>query len=109
MLSNYSLDKHNYCRPEDRPVIKENPDKDKKKININLYREFDVISNKYKVSDADKSVADKQISEFEAAAKFWKTHDYNLVTGNYYDKEKHSKMKNVPDSQTCKKHYTTEE
>jgi hypothetical protein len=109
ILSNYSLDKHNFCKPEDRPIIKENPDKDKKKINVNLYREFDIISNKYKVKDNEKSIADKHISEYEAAKKFWKTHDYNLVTGNYYDKDKESKMKNIPDKQTCKKHFTTDE
>jgi hypothetical protein len=110
ILSNYSLDKHNFCKPEDRPFIKENPDKDKKKINVNLFREFDIISNKYKVSDKEKSVADKSISEYEAAKKFWKTHDYNLVTGNYYDKDKQINLKNKPDKQdTCKKHFTTEE
>lgn len=105
ILSNYTLDKHNFMKPELRPVIKDDPHKDKKKININLFREFDVISNKYKINDVQKSIADKEIAGFEAARKFWKTHDYNLVTGKYYDMEKNEKMKNVLDSHTSKKHY----
>lgn len=105
VVSNITLDKHNFLKPELRPVIKEDPHKDKKKINVNLFREFDVISNKYKIADLQKSIADKEISRFEAARKFWKTHDYNLVTGKYYDVSKDEKMKNVVDLQTCKKHF----
>ena len=105
ILSNYTLDKHNFVKPELRPVIKDDPYKDKRKINVNLFREFDVISNKYKMNDLHKSIADKEISGFEAARKFWKTHDYNLVTGKYYDGDKNDKMKNIPDFQTAKKHY----
>ncbi len=105
ILSNYTLDKHNFVKPELRPVIKDDPHKDKKKINVNLFRDFDVISNKYKVADRNKSIADKEIAGFEAARKFWKTHDYNLMTGKYYDMDKNDKMLNVPDFETCKKHY----
>lgn len=105
IVSNYTLDKHNFLKPELRPVIQDDPHKDKKKINVNLFREFDVISNKYKLNDLHKSIADKEISGFEAAKKFWKTHDYNLVTGKYYDVDKNEKMINVLDFQTTKKHY----
>jgi len=105
ILSNYTLDKHNFMKPELRPIIKDDPHKDKKKINVNLFREFDIISNKYKISDVHKSIADKEIAGFEAAKKFWKTHDYNLITGKYYDLDKHEKKKNIPDFETCKKHF----
>ena len=105
VLSNFTLDKHNFLKPELRPVINDDPHKDKKKINVNLFREFDVISNKYKIADVDKSLADKEIAGYDAARKFWKTHDYNLVTGKYYDFGKDDKMKNVADFQTTKKHY----
>ena len=105
VLTNFTLDKHNFLKPELRPVIKEDPMKDMKKINVNLYREFDVISNKYKISDIDKSMADNDIAKVEAAKKFWKTHDYNLLTANFYDKEKNHKLKHVQDFQTTKKHF----
>ena len=114
IISNYTLDKYNFCKPEDRvmPVLKkeaEKKDKNKNKINVLLYRDFDVISNKYKIGDKEKTKVDKKISEFEAATKFWKSNDYNLINGEFYDKEKNLKMKNVQDFQTCKKHYTVEE
>jgi hypothetical protein len=105
ILSNYTLDKHNFLKPELRPVIKENENTDQKKVNLNAFREYDIISNNYKVADIQKSSADKEIYEFEAAKKFWKTHDYNLITGKYYDGDKNQKMKNVVDFQTCKKHF----
>lgn len=109
ILSNYTLDKHNFVKPELRPVINDELHQDKKKINLNLYRDFDIISNKYKVSDRHKSLADKNIAEYEAAKKFWKTHDYNLVSGRYYDDDRNLKMKNIPDFYSNKKHYESHE
>lgn len=109
IISNYTLDKHNYCKPELRPKVEKEPEKERNKINVNLYRDFDVISNKYKVEDGNKAVADKQIAQYEAAKKFWNTHDYNLIQADFYDKEKSQKMKGVPDFETCKKHFIEKE
>jgi hypothetical protein len=109
IISNFTVDKHNFCKPEDRPIVKKEQQKESKKVNVLLYRDFDVISNIYKVDDLEKTKVDKKISEFEAANKFWKSNDYNLINGEFYDKERNVKMKNVIDSKTSKKHYTVEE
>jgi len=58
---------------------------------VHLYKEYDVISNKYKVNDKEKMMADKQIALYDAADKYWKYNDFNPVKVEFCDKGKNDK------------------
>ena len=70
--------------PIQRPAGKPVPE-DMIKIN---QRDFDVISNKYRQDHEEKTKIDTDVARENAARKFWKTHDFNLVTCKLYDKDK---------------------
>ncbi len=100
ILSNITLDKHNFLPPEKRPVIetlkhvKENP------VQAKYYKDYDLLSNNYKRNHEDKIKVDKQIAEFTSAKNYWKTHDYDLINGKFFDnhKEEEFKQKRQEDS-----------
>jgi hypothetical protein len=89
MISNITLDKHNYMPPEKRPLIKSESDVlPEHKISAVNYRDYNIISNNYKFNHEDKIKADVEISKLNAAKNYWKTHDYDPIQAKFYDKAK---------------------
>jgi hypothetical protein len=56
-------------------------------------RDYNIISNKYLELHQEKTQIDKEIERLTAAKKYWKNHDFDAVTGEYYDPEKEQKFK----------------
>jgi hypothetical protein len=51
-------------------------------------REYNIVTNRYLEHHDQKERANEDIQRAEAAIAFWKTHDYDHVTGKYYDRQK---------------------
>jgi hypothetical protein len=91
ILSNITLDEQNYLPPDKRPIINEEHDHEAikmNKVNVVNFKDYNIISNKYKFNHDEKLQADKEISQLNAANNYWKTRDYNHVKGAYYDSKK---------------------
>ena len=89
ILSNLSLNKHHYDAPEKRPKDTDSNQQIKPQIvNALLYKDYDIISNKYKVYDKEKRAVDEEIEKLNAAKKLYKARDYDTIRGFYYDPEK---------------------
>lgn len=92
ILSNISLSKHHFNPPEKRPICTDERDNEKytkpQKINIMNYKDYDIISNKYKMFHNEKKGIDDEIEKLNAAKKLYKARDYDTIRGVYYDPEK---------------------
>lgn len=90
ILSNIGLDKHNFLPPEKRPNINNEEENQPKtnKVNAVNYKDYDIISNKYKFNHEQKLKADLEIEKLNAARNYWKNHDYDLVQARYVDDKK---------------------
>lgn len=58
-----------------------------KNMNKN-FKDYNIVSNKYLEHHDSKVAADEQILRAEAAQKFWKTHEMDIVNCKYYDDDK---------------------
>lgn len=59
------------------------------------YRDYDVISNKYKEFDSEKVKANFEIQKLTAAKNYWKTHDYDPILVKYIDDDKEKDYQKV--------------
>ena len=48
-------------------------------------RDYNIITNRYLELNEEKQNTDKLIEKYELAEKYWKTHVYDPVSGQYYD------------------------
>jgi len=89
ILSNLPLTTHHFDRPENRPnFIFSEPKKGKKIFKFGTVRDFDIISTKYKNFNKEKNQVDKEIQKIKTAKIFYQKNDYNIIKGEYYNKEK---------------------
>jgi len=91
IVSNYSLQDHHYDAPEKRPDCKEFVVKIPENKNKN-FKDYNVISNKYLEHHDAKIIADEKIQKAEAADRYWKTHNFDLVNGEYFDAAKEAEF-----------------
>jgi hypothetical protein len=89
IISNINLNNHNYLPPENRPNIP-NVEEEVRTYKINAWnnRDYDIITNDYKVDNPNKSKADREINKYIAASTYWRTHDYDPIQGRYCDEDK---------------------
>jgi hypothetical protein len=92
ILSNITLDKHHFNPPELRPIIKEDTKELKNVINVLNYKDYDIISNKYKFDHEAKLKVDQEISKLHAAQNYWKSNDYDLIKIKFIDDDKEQKF-----------------
>lgn len=59
------------------------------------FKDYNIVSNKYLEHHDNKVAADEQILRAEAAQKFWKTHEFDIVNCKYYDDTKEDKYRVV--------------
>ena len=57
----------------------------------NYYRDYDILSNKYKEYHNEKVKTDHDLHRYDAASQFWKRNDFNPVLSKYYDVGKETK------------------
>ena len=94
VLSNFTCEEHHFDAPERRPKFKEESENEikPKLINSNHYKEYDIITNDYKLFNKEKKSTDLEVVKLKAAQKFFQTHDYDCVKGKFYDSEKEKKF-----------------
>ena len=95
ILSNISLSQHHYDKPENRPI--DNNAKNRignymKRVNYGQYKDYNIISNKYKNYDKEKKDIDTQLKIYESAKKFYNSRDYDAIKGVYVDDEKEKRF-----------------
>ena len=98
ILSNINLSQHHYDKPENRPIdnekdkekdnIKNREGKYMKRINLKQYKDYNILSNKYKRFDKEKKDVDTQMKIVESSKKYFQTRDYDAIKGVYVDEEK---------------------
>ena len=89
ILSNLPLTTHHFDKPENRPNFDFNePKKGKKILKFGTERDFDIISTKYKCFNKEKNEIDKEVQKLQTAKLFYQKNDYNIIKGEYYNKEK---------------------
>lgn len=68
---------------------------------VNAYREYDLLSNKYKENHEEKVKLDNEIQNLQSAKKFWERNEYNpiLVKFNDADKEAEYQTKKNQENQ----------
>ena len=90
ILSNIPLDIHHYDKPENRPKITSKSESPNFKTlpNIPFYKDYDIISNRYKFFNEEKNIVDKAINKIHTAKLFFKKNDYNPIKGCYFNDEK---------------------
>jgi hypothetical protein len=59
-----------------------------KKVNTDIFRDFNIVSNKYWEGHDDKDKKDRAEIKQDLDDKYKKTHDFNYVTCSYYDQGK---------------------
>jgi hypothetical protein len=79
-----SFQQHHYLPPDKRPLEKQVHIKPKQTTTTGL-RDYNIITNRYLELHEDKINTDKMIEKYELADKYWKTHVYDPVAGQYYD------------------------
>ena len=89
ILSNLPLTTHHFDKPENRPNFNfSEPKKGKKIFKFGIHRDFDIISTKYKNFNKEKNEVDKEIQKIKTAKIFYEKNDYNIIKGEFYNKEK---------------------
>ena len=89
ILSNVNLKDHHFERPEKRPDKPSTSPKIKQSMKqVWTFKDYDIISNKYNNDDSAKSGVNEKAFKLEAASKYWRTHNFNPLTGKYFDDEK---------------------
>ena len=63
-----------------------------KKINESVFRDFNIVTNKFWVDDIKKRSELANINKKTLIDKFEKTHDFDLIRGEYYDPLKENTM-----------------
>ena len=56
------------------------------------FKDYNIVSNKYLEHHDAKVKTDEEVQKSEAAQKYWKTHDFDPISCNYYDAEKEEKF-----------------
>ena len=54
--------------------------------------DYNIITNRYLELNEEKINTDKMIEKYELAEKYWKTHVYDPVAGQFYDPKKEEKF-----------------
>ena len=87
IVTNYSLQDHYFDAPDKRPECKPFVVKTKPNYRKDM-KDYDIVSNKYKEHHDAKIIADEQIGRGDAAKKYWKTHEFDIVNCKYYEDDK---------------------
>jgi len=90
IVSNLPLSQHHYTAPELRPNVPDDINTSKPRLQhmAALPRDFNILSNRYVEKHDDKVKLEREIQRRTAAAKYWETHDYEPILGQYLEPDK---------------------
>lgn len=88
IISNIDMKQHHFAAPENRPDLNEPERVRGKAVKATGLREYNIVTNRYLEMHDLKEKTNVDIQRAEAALAFWKTHDYDHVTGKFYDVSK---------------------
>jgi len=92
IISNKGFQQHHHLPPDQRP--QEPKEKEQQTVD-RRHLDFDIVTNKYVQGHDAKDAMDKMASKQLADDRFWKTHNYNLVEGKFYDGSKEADYQNM--------------
>jgi hypothetical protein len=55
---------------------------------VSNFKNYNIVTNQYLEHHDSKLVADEQVLRAEAAKKYWKTHNFDVINCQYYDQAK---------------------
>lgn len=64
----------------------------KKNINMDVFRDYNIINNQYWIDQREKARADKETNKETVDKKFWKTHNFNPLVCSFYDGAKETEF-----------------
>lgn len=85
VISNLHLSEHHFAPPERRPPPPAEAAAQQSLAARVETREFDILSNRYFREHEGKSAAESERELAEASRRYWKTHTYDCVRGEYCD------------------------
>jgi hypothetical protein len=87
IVSNVSLDKHHYAKPELRPETFDKQQKSKKYYAA-AHTDYNNVYNRYINNHDEKIRAEREVGQLEAAMKYWKRNNFDPVKIKYIDSAK---------------------
>ena len=95
ILSNFTLEKHHYLPPEFRPKITEESNEiGITKLNANNYKDYNIITNKYKFKHDEKTKTDYDLAVVEAAKNFSVKTNFDPIKIRYINDKKEDAFQN---------------
>jgi len=90
IISTLPLTVHHYDKPENRTIndYNDDPPVNRKKKFLEIPRDYDIISTRYKIFNDEKSQIDKEMNKIHTARIFYNNNDYNIICGKYYNDKK---------------------
>jgi hypothetical protein len=55
---------------------------------VSNLKNYNIVSNEYLEFNDSKLVADEKVLRAEAAKKYWKTHEFDIINCKYYNQSK---------------------
>ncbi len=99
ILSNMSTTEHHWAPKEQRPAPLppprhgSGPGKPSVESSATIKRDYNIVSGKYVNHHSKRVAIDRAKNSERAAERFWQTHDFNPVAGEFYDREKEDLFK----------------
>lgn len=91
IISGLSVEEHHWTPPDQRPQVPPPREDTKLRSVTQQPRDYNVLSNQYKREHEERTAAEAERARRVAAERYWATHDYNVLTTQFYDprKEEH--------------------
>ena len=99
ILSNISTTEHHWAPKEQRPPPLppprhgSGPGKPSVESSATMKRDYNIVSGRYRNHHSKRVAIDRSKNSEKAAERFWQTHDFNPVAGEFYDPEKEALFK----------------
>ena len=99
ILSNMSTTEHHWAPKEQRPAPLppprhgSGPGKPSVESSATIKRDYNIVSGKYANHHSKRVAIDRAKNSERAAERFWQTHDFNPVAGEFYDRDKEELFK----------------
>ena len=92
IISNLNFNIHHYDKPENRPIEKNGDNFNNNSMNNlrynNCFKDYNIINNRYYKFNNDKTKTDLDLIKLNAATKFYKSRDYDIIKGVFCNPEK---------------------
>jgi len=97
IVSNISHDDHHWAHPKNRPYGKERIPK-RRMVPANLYKDFNVLTNRYLQDHEVKKMRDQELARLEAADKHRAANFFNPLTTKFVDSQMEERIRAAEDA-----------